>query len=101
MEVSIWQAYKDEGVIVWAVAPDDPYDMVLAFAAQMGLSFPVLYDPGGSVHAKYSQLTAFSNTIYPQDWIIGIDGKVAYFSNAYDVAALKLTIESELAKAPK
>ena len=86
---------------MWAIAPDDPYEMVAAFTEQMGPTFPVLYDPGGKVHDKYSQLHAFSNTIYPQDWVIGVDGTVAYFANDYDVEALEATIVSELEKAPK
>ncbi|MGB0591762.1 MAG: redoxin domain-containing protein [Myxococcota bacterium] len=96
VEVSIWETYREEGLVVWAIAAYDDAETVSAFKEQMGLTFPVLLDPGGAVHGQYSQSTAFLNTVYPQDWVIGTDGTVIYFSNAYDVEALKAVIETEL-----
>jgi len=84
--------------VVWAIASMDDYDSVVSFASQMGLTYPVLYDGSGAVLDEYNQLTAFSNTIYPQDWVIGVDGTITYFSNAYDVEGLKAVIETELDK---
>ena len=84
--------------MVFAIGPDDPKPAVEAFAEQMGLTFPVLYDGGGVVHDSYQQALKFNNTIYPQDWIIGVDGTVVYVSNTYDAGAMAAVIEAELAK---
>jgi peroxiredoxin len=94
--VSIWQTYREAGLIVWGIATFDDDETVVAFTEQMGLTFPVLLDPDGKVYNQYSQNTAFPNTVFPQDWLIGVDGSVIYFSNSYDVQALKAIIETEL-----
>jgi len=63
----------------------------------MGVTFPILYDTGGAVHTLYSQQSA-EGTIYPQDWIIGVDGRVKYVNNGYDAAAMIAVIEAELSQ---
>ena len=83
---------------LWGIAPADPYDTVVNFAEQMGLTFPVLFDPDGLVHEQYSQVLAFDNTIFPQDWIVGVDGTIAYFHSAYDREAMSDVLDAELAK---
>ena len=85
--------------MVWAIGPNDSPDTLELFQQQMGLTFPVLYDEGGDVHDQYSQQTAFDNTIYPQDWIIGVDGRVAYVSSDFQAAEMIAVIEEELALA--
>jgi len=60
---------------------------------------PVLFDEDGSVHAQYDVGTPATNTVYPQDWIIGVDGTVQYVNNTYESEAMTAIIEAELAKA--
>lgn len=62
----------------------------------LGLTFPVLFDQGGVVHESYAMQTGFQGTVYPQDWIIGTDGKVAYVNSGYDNEAMAAVIEEEL-----
>ena len=64
----------------------------------MGLTFPVLIDADGAVYEAYSQQTAFDQTIFPQDWIIGADGRVVYVNNTYEAEAIAEIIEAELLK---
>ncbi len=95
IEVSVWQAYRDRGVMVFAIASEDPLDNLLNFRDQMGISFPILFDGDGSVHAQYTQQNAVP-AAYPEDWIIGSDGRVAYVNNIYDIDAMKAVIEQDL-----
>lgn len=85
-------------MVVWGIGAEDPLEALVAFEAQMGLSFPILFDEGGSVHAQYDVGPAATNTIYPQDWIIGVDGEVVYVSNSYDPVEMIAILEAELAK---
>ena len=83
---------------VWGIggAKSDTSAKLKAFKEQMGLTYPILYDEGTKVLAKYA--IAKKNSPYPQDWIIGVDGRIRYFNNAYDVQAMEEVIEAELAK---
>ncbi len=88
--------YGDQGLVVFGLGSDDSLATLQSFEDQMGLTFPVLHDEDGLVHASYSQDLAFSATAYPQDWLIGTDGTVAYVNNGYDPEALSDLIEEQL-----
>jgi hypothetical protein len=60
------------------------------------MTYPVLFDGDGTVLAQYNQVLAFDNTRYPQDWIIGSDGTVVYFSSTYEPALMIEVVEQEL-----
>ena len=62
----------------------------------MGLTYPVLIDADGSIFDAYTQQTAFGQAFFPQEWIIGADGRVAYVNNTYEPAAIVEIIEREL-----
>ena len=86
--------------MVWAIASQDPLGDVKNFVKQFKVPFPVLHDATGKVLDQYTQDYAFSNTVYPQEWLIGVDGTVVYFSNKYDADTLSTLVEIELAKPP-
>ena len=60
------------------------------------LSFPILIDEGGEVMGRYNQLAAFESTVFPQDWIVGKDGKVAYVNPGYELDEMTAILEEEL-----
>jgi len=93
--VALWQRYQDQGVEVWGIS-EEGSDALNLFRNQLDLSFPILIDEGGAVLDQYSQQLAFLWTAYPQDWVIGADGRVAYVNNAYQPDELISTIEREL-----
>ena len=64
----------------------------------MGVTFPVLFDDGGVVHADYNPGQNTTNSVYPQDWIIGVDGTVVYVSTSYKPEEMMEILEAELAK---
>lgn len=103
MEGTIWQEYKDRGLVVWGVGVDvyqgDTLETFTDFRDQMGLTYPVLYDDDAIVYEDYNQQAEFGGTIFPQQWLIGADGTVIYVNNAYEPDALIATIEEALAAA--
>jgi peroxiredoxin len=64
----------------------------------MGLTFPILFDESGIVQGDYNPGKTPTNSVYPQDWIIGVDGTVMYVNTVYDPDEIKALIETELAK---
>ena len=96
IEHSIWQAYEDQGVIVWGITSSETQSTVENFRDQMGLTFPILLDTDGSVNTEYLQVLAFESAAYPQDWVIGTDGVVVYRNNGFELDAMITAIESQL-----
>ena len=88
--------YGEQGLVVFGLGSQDSLATLQSFEEQMGLTFPVLYDGDSQVHDAYAQDLAFSGTAYPQDWLIGTDGNVAYVNNGYDPEALSALIEEQL-----
>ena len=64
----------------------------------MGITFPVLFDDGAVVQQDYNPGQNTTNSVYPQDWIIGVDGTVAYISTSYNPEEMVEILEAELAK---
>ena len=85
---------------MWGIGPDDQLAHLASYAQQLGLTFPVLYDPeGAEAHSQYVIDENTTNSVFPQDWIIGVDGTVRYVSTAYEPSAIIAVLEDELAKA--
>ena len=49
----IYDAYRDEGLVVLAINQDEPADRVIRFAEQHRLTFPLLLDPEFGVTDRY------------------------------------------------
>ncbi len=81
---------------VWGIASRENDDLVRRYVAQHGLTFPVLLDRDGAVNALYRQSPAFPTAAYPQDWIIGADGRVAYVHNGFEPDAMQAVLEAWL-----
>ena len=96
IEHSIWQSYKDSGVVVWGIAANETQTTVENYVEQLGITFPILLDVDGSVNAQYSQQSAFPTAAYPQDWIIGNDGVVIYQNNGFELSAMKTALDAAL-----
>ena len=64
----------------------------------MGVTFPVLHDADGAVHAAYAPSEAEASSVYPQDWLIGSDGRVVYVSRSYEPEVLRELVEHELSQ---
>lgn len=49
----VYDAYRDEGLIVLAINQDEPADRIDRFAQEHGLTFPLLLDPDYNVTDRY------------------------------------------------
>ena len=74
--------------MVLGIASEDLEEDVQEYVEQLGVTFPVLMDTDGSVHAQYLQQSAFPSAAYPQDWVIGPDSKIVYRNNGYELDAI-------------
>ena len=83
---------------MWAIASMEHDDGGAArdFAEQLDIGMPILWDEGGEVHARYPIEQAFPSAAFPQQWLIGTDGTIAYVANTLDHDALTTAIEREL-----
>lgn len=93
----MWQAYRDDGVVVWGIASRESDEAVRAFVERLGITFPVLLDRDGNVNREYALEMAFPTAAYPQDWVIGTDGTIVYGSNSFELDAIEAAIDGELA----
>ncbi|MCJ7570101.1 MAG: redoxin domain-containing protein [Anaerolineales bacterium] len=58
-----YQELEDDGFTVLAVNYDEPEEDVRAFRDELGLSFPLILDPGGSVQRLY-QIRGYPSSIF-------------------------------------
>jgi len=84
--------------VVWGIASMENRDLVASYTSALGLSYPILLDTDGRVKAAYEQEMPFPTGAYPQDWIVGTDGRVVYQNNRWDLQAMEAAIEGELAE---
>jgi peroxiredoxin len=64
-------------VVVWGVTSSEAETTVSSFVDAMGVTYPVLLDSDNKVIDAYALVSRFPTTVYPQDWIIDQEGKVA------------------------
>ena len=81
---------------VWGVASNEPASTLNRFRDQLNITFPILDDSDGSVFGLYNMVHAFPTAAYPQDWIIGSDGRIAYINNHYEPEEIREVLEGEL-----
>jgi cytochrome c biogenesis protein CcmG, thiol:disulfide interchange protein DsbE len=63
-------ALRESGLVVLAVNDDEPVGEVTAFVQELGLTFPILLDPGANVQQLYRVLG------YPTSFLVGRDGVI-------------------------
>jgi peroxiredoxin len=83
-------------VVVWGVGTSTPEGDIRNFAEYMGLTFPILLDPKGTLGDSYNLGMAFPSAAFPQDWVIGTDGNIVYGNNHFEPDEMIAAIESEL-----
>ena len=84
--------------MVWGIGSEDSRANLARFKEQMGISFPILFDDGAVVQQDYNPGRNATNSVYPQDWIIGVDGTVVYVNTRYEPDEMMAVINDELAK---
>ena len=82
--------------MVWGISSRESASAVESFRDYFGLTFPILLDESGAVLDDYSQAAAFPTAAFPQDWVIGTGGEVAYVNNGYEPDELRAVVEEQL-----
>jgi len=68
----LWERYREQGLVIVAVAADKgDRKQVASFVDKLGLSYPVLLDPEGTVRNRYEVVGL------PMSYLIGLDGKIS------------------------
>ncbi len=92
-EVDDLQALADTlDAEIWLVAGEDDRDALEAFRTNRHVTLPILLDEGGRVHERFRQVSAFEQALYPQNWLVGVDGTVAYAANHYEPEAIQAVV---------
>ncbi len=84
LEVTIWQTYQADGVVVLGIDRGESAAIAADFADQFGVTFPILADPAGTSATYVDYLIHNCASPFPRDFIIDPDGRVAYRSCDYD-----------------
>ena len=94
----VYERYKDEGLEILAVnaTNQDSASEALAFAQELGLTYPILFDLDGSVSARYALLAL------PSSFFILPDGRIqeVVVGGPMAEALLIIRIESLLEAGP-
>lgn len=98
MQVRLWEQYRDQGVQVWGIATREPGERVRPYVEALGVDFPILLDETGEVDRLYDLEFAFPTGAYPQDFVVGTDGRIVYASNEPDTEAIERAVVSELSE---
>jgi cytochrome c biogenesis protein CcmG/thiol:disulfide interchange protein DsbE len=88
---SVWQAYRDQGVVVLGVAYADDADDSRAFIQEFGITYPNAPDIGTTISKDLYFITGV-----PETFIIDANGEVSQFLFA-GVTEQQLTIAIEAA----
>ena len=98
MQTRIWEAHEADGAEVWAIASREDAARVRTYMDNLGVTYPVLIDETGAVDAMYDLAFAFPTGAYPQDFVVGVDGRIVYASNRPDVEAIEAAVVAELGR---
>jgi len=85
-------------VVIWGIVSNESPEHVGEYAEFLGVEFPVLNDVDGSVDRLYDLEFAFPTGAYPQDFVVGTDGRIVYASNEPDLEAIEQAVIDELAE---
>lgn len=96
MEGSIWKKYKDQGVLVYGLHPNEPQAQLDAFVKQTGITFPVVPSQGTLSKFAFPPGVGYP---YPRDIVIGKDLKVRSIKNSFNVAEMDSLVQ-QLMKEP-
>jgi len=95
---TLWQTYKDRGVVLLGINIDEPLSVVEDFAREFRLTYPVLL---GNTSLKNAYNIAGRHVSpYPRDYIIGPDGKIIYASAEFDPEEIKRVLNKHLSPPP-
>jgi cytochrome c biogenesis protein CcmG/thiol:disulfide interchange protein DsbE len=88
----VWRDYRDRGVAFLGINVFDERQDALAYAQELGLSYPSATDPGGAVAIEYGLAGV------PEKFLIGRDGRLLRrFVGPMSEATLRHLLDEQLA----
>jgi peroxiredoxin len=97
IEKEIWQAKKNNGLVVIGIDRDQPRDTVLKFQKNIAVTYPLALDPGANIFGLFAQ----KNAGVTRNVIIDRTGKIIFLTRLYkreEFDEMKNVIFAELAK---
>ena len=95
LQKEIWEAYKDQGLVVLAIGREESVDDLIAFQRKHELTFSIVADPERKLYS------ALAKQSIPRNYLIR-EGKITYQSMGYSTPEfdrLLKAVELELKKA--
>jgi len=98
MEISIWQAYQEDGLVMLGIINTSNQNQINSFVDENSLTFPILFDPGssggvqgGDTYDDYYMPN--DGSPYPRDFIIDQNGIIQYANNEIDTEWMLYVLE--------
>ena len=98
MEISIWQAYQENGLVMLGIINTSNQNQINSFVNENSLTFPILFDPGssggvqgGDTYDDYYMPN--DGSPYPRDFIIDQEGIIQYANNEIDTEWMLYVLE--------
>jgi peroxiredoxin len=96
IEKEIWKRGMESGLVVIGIDRDEPFDKVLKFKKDIGVTYPLALDPGAEIFGLY----ALKGAGVTRNIIIDRKGKVIFLTRLFDreeFDRMKKVIFAELA----
>ena len=96
IEKEIWQEKKSSGLVVLGIDRDEPVDKVLKFKKDIGVTYPLVLDPGADIFGLFAEKAAGVT----RNVIIDRSGKIIFLTRLYErpeFDQMKKVIFTELA----
>jgi peroxiredoxin len=95
IEKEIWQEKKASGLVVLGIDRDEPLEKVLKFKKDIGITYPLVLDPGADIFGLYADKEAGVT----RNVILDRNGKIVFLTRLYErkeFDAMKKVILEEL-----
>lgn len=89
LEKEVWQAFKNEDFMLIGVDRDEPLKIVIKFAKEMKITYPLALDPGANIFAKFAHKEAGVT----RNVVIDQTGRIRFLTRLYEKKEFKQMIE--------
>ena len=80
LEKDVWQAFKDEGVVIIGVDRDEPLETVLNFQKEIGTTYPLALDPDANIFGLFAD----KNAGVTRNVVIDQNGKIVFLTRLFE-----------------
>ncbi|WP_419698528.1 peroxiredoxin family protein [Mucilaginibacter sp. NFX135] len=80
LQKDIWEAYKDQGLILIGVDRDEPLKKVQKFHSDMKITYDLALDPGAEIFGRFAN----KKSGVTRNVVINREGRIVYLTRLYD-----------------